>query len=195
MNAEELDRLIGKYYNGESTEEEEKALRDHFKNDTASDGYEAEKAIFGYYSAAGEAPEPSEGFETGILTEIDAINARARSLRLRKLILPYLGAAAGLLIFACSWFFFIHSTESADTFKDPGIAYAETVKILMNVSKQLNHGTQALEPFGKISKMTAKSFKSINRSALIIDNGLRNLENLQKAIDLQTKPAIKSLNN
>ncbi len=30
MNEEELKRLIEKYYNGESTEEEERSLRDYF---------------------------------------------------------------------------------------------------------------------------------------------------------------------
>jgi hypothetical protein len=194
MNAEELDRLLGKYYNGESTEEEEKALRDHFKNGGVSADYEAEKVIFGYYSEAGEVHEPSEGFESGIMSEIDNISTREKSRKFRKHILPYLSAAAGILILAGSWFFFVHRTESADTFKDPKIAYAETMKILMNVSTRLNHGTQSLEPVGKISEMTTRSFKSISRSASIIDNSLKNLENIQKAIELRNFPSVKNLN-
>jgi|WetSurMetagenome_2_1015567.scaffolds.fasta_scaffold249643_2 hypothetical protein len=194
MNAEELDRLLGKYYNGESTEEEERALRDHFKNGGVSADYEAENVIFGYYSEAGEVPEPSESFESGIMSEIDNISTREKSRKFRKYILPYLSAAAGMLILAGSWYFFVHSTDSGDTFKDPKIAYAETMKILMNVSTRLNRGTQSLEPVGKISEMTARSFKSISRSAGIIDNSLKNLENIQKAIELRNFPSVKNLN-
>ena len=33
MNEEELNRLLEKYYNGESTEEEEKTLREFFRKE------------------------------------------------------------------------------------------------------------------------------------------------------------------
>jgi hypothetical protein len=194
MNAEELNRLIEKYYNGISTEEEEKVLRDHFKENNIPEGYEAEKVIFGYYTAAGEVPEPSEGFEARILSGIDATDIKVGSQKFKKFILPYLSAAAGLLILAGSWFFFAHRTESADTYTDPKIAYAETVKILLNISSQLNHGAQALKPVGKISEMTTKSFKSISRSTGIIERSITNLNNFQKAIELHDVTVKASIN-
>jgi hypothetical protein len=194
MNAEELNRLIEKYYNGISTEEEEKVLRDHFKENNIPEGYEAEKVIFGYYTTTGEVPEPSEVFEARILSGIDATDIKVGSQKFRKFILPYLSAAAGLLILAGSWFFFVHRTEPANTFTDPKIAYAETVKILLNVSSQLNHGAQALKPVGKISEMTTKSFKSINRSTGIIERSMTNLNNFQKAIELHDVTVKASIN-
>ena len=51
MKEEELKRLIGKYYNGESTEEEESTLRNYFRKNNIPPGYEAEKSIFGYFDA------------------------------------------------------------------------------------------------------------------------------------------------
>ena len=194
MNAEELNRLIEKYYNGESTEEEERTLRDHFKNNDIPEGYEAEKVIFGYYTAAGEVPEPSEDFEARIMLRIDATDSKSRSRKFRRFILPYLSAAAGLLILAGSWFFFIHRQEPADTFKDPVIAYAETMKILRNVSSQLNHGVETLEPVGKINEMTVRSFKSINKSTKIIGKSIKNLNDVQKAIEMNNIPSRKSIN-
>jgi hypothetical protein len=180
MNAEELNKLTEKYYNGESTEEEEKALRDHFRTNDISEGYEAEKVIFGYYTAAEELPEPSAGFEARIISGIDAESTRG-SQKFRRFFLPYLSAAAGLLILAGSWFFFIHSNEPHDTFTDPAIAYAETMKILMDVSSQLNHGAVALEPVGKINEMTTRSLGAINRSVNIIGKNVENIDYLQKA--------------
>jgi hypothetical protein len=194
MNAEELNRLIEKYYNGESTEEEERSLRDHFKNHDIPVGYEAEKVIFGYYATAGEVHEPSEGFEARIMSGIDATDTKGGSLKFKRFILPYLSAAAGILILAGSWFFFVHRPEPSDTFKDPVIAYAETMKILRNVSSQLNHGFEALEPVGKINEMTVRSFKSINKSAKIIGKSIKNLNDVQKEIEMNNVPVKKSIN-
>jgi hypothetical protein len=184
MNAEELNRLVEKYYNGESSEEEERALRECFSQKNIPEGYEAEKVIFGYYTATAEFPEPSDGFEARIMSGIDALDTVGGSRKFRKYILPYLSVAAGLLILAGSYFFFIHKTEPQDTFTDPSIAYTETMKVLMDVSSQLNHGAQALEPVGKINRMTTKSFESINKSAKIIEKSMKNLDNLQKAVEV-----------
>ena len=41
---------------------------------------------------------------------------KSRSARVRKFLIPLLSAAAGLLILAGSYFFFIHRTEPEDTY-------------------------------------------------------------------------------
>ena len=179
MNEEELKRLIEKYYDGTSTDEDEIALRRWFSENAAPEGYEAEKEIFGYYMEAAEVPEPSADFEARIKKAIDNSDQTRMSVRVRRLLLPVLSAAAGLLILAGSYFFLIHRTDRADTFTDPEIAYAETMKILMDVSSQMNHGTSPLKKVGRINEVRAKSFKSINKSAIIVQKNLRNLEYLR----------------
>jgi hypothetical protein len=194
MNAEELNRLIEKYYNGESTEEEEKTLREYFKENNIPEGYEAEKEIFGYYRAAREVPEPSFDFEARILAGIDASGRKRGSQKIRKYVLPLLSAAAGLLILAGSYFFFVHRNEPVDTFTDTEIAYAETMKILMDVSSHLNQGAQALEPVSRINEITTKSFEAINKSSIIVEKNLKNLDYLQKAIEITNVHVEKSIN-
>jgi hypothetical protein len=105
-----------------------------------------------------------------------------------------MSAAAGILILTGSYFFFMRKTEIDDTFKDPAIAYAETIKILREVSSELNHGAQVLEPVGKMSEVTRKSFKSINNSTGIVEKNLKNLDYLQKAIDMSHVPVDKNIN-
>ncbi len=73
MNNEELNELLEKYYNGESTEEEEDRLRIFFLHGDVPPGYEPEKEIFSYYSEALEVPEPAENFEVRLLEGIDAM--------------------------------------------------------------------------------------------------------------------------
>ena len=69
------------------------------------------------------------------------------------------------------------------------------MKILMEVSSQLNHGTQALEPVGKIKMMTSKSFQSINKSTKIIERNMEKINHLQNASETKNTTLEKSRNN
>lgn len=194
MKEEELNRLIEKYYNGESTEEEESALRNYFRGNDIPEGYEAEKEIFSYYADSGEIPEPSHDFEAQILAAIDASERKRGTQKLKRYLLPLLSAAAGLMILAGSYFFFIYKAGDHDTFADPEIAYTETIKILRDVSFKLNKGVQVLEPVGMINEVTKKSFETINKPTIIFEKNLKNLDWLQKAIDITNVPVEKNIN-
>jgi hypothetical protein len=191
MNEEELKRLTEKYYNGESTEDEEKILREFFRKGNIPEGYEAEKRIFSYYTESASLPEPSIGFEARILAGIDGSASKTGSRKTKKYLLPLLSAAAGIFILIGSYFFFTGKTSSADTFTDPQLAYAETIKILRDVSSQLNRGAQVLEPVGKINEVKTKSLETINKSARVVE---KNLDYLQKTIGVSQNPADKNIN-
>jgi hypothetical protein len=193
MNTEELNRLIEKYYSGYSTEEEEKNIREYFNTNDVPEGYEAEKAIFGYYTSPGMVPGPSCDFEVRIMEGIDSSDRKIGSWKNGKFVLPYISAAAGLLILAGSYFFFINRNKNEDTFRDPAIAYAETIKILRDVSSQLNHGIQTLEPVSKMNRMTTKSFEAINKSTLIIEKNMKNFNFIQKAVESAEEPVSKKI--
>jgi hypothetical protein len=183
MKEEELIRLIEKYYNCESTEAEESALRDHFNGNMTFKGYEAEKGIFVYYKSANKEPEPSVGFEDRIMAAVDSYDQKEESNKIRKFVFPYIGVAAGLLILVGSYFFFTQRNNAEDTFTDPEIAYAETCKILRDISSQLNQGTHNLEPVSKMNAIMTKSFDAINRSSVLIEKNLTNINYLQGVIE------------
>jgi hypothetical protein len=183
MNEEELNRLIEKYYNGDSTEEEEDVLRNYFRQSDIPEGYETEKEIFSFYTESVDYIAPSVDFEARILAGIDSSGRKKGLQNFKKYILPLMSTAAGLLILAGSYFFFVHKPQPLDTFKDPQIAYAETIKILRDVSVKLNRGSQVLEPVGKINEMTKKSIETINKSSKYVKQNLKNLEIIQKALE------------
>jgi hypothetical protein len=180
MNEEELKRLIQRYYSGESTEEEEDSLRVFFRKNVVPRGYEAEKVIFGYYDDSEAIPEPSHDFEAQILAAIDASEKKTG---IRRYMIPVISAAAGIMILFGAYFFFMGKTRTEDTYTDPHIAYLETVKILHDISTQLNRGTMTLEPVGKLNQVRNKSFVPINQSTRIVE---KKLQTLQKSIDLTT---------
>jgi hypothetical protein len=191
MKEEELKRLIEKYYNGESTEEEENTLRDFFNTNNVPEGYEAEKEIFSYYNGPEDIPEPSIGFEARIMAGLDASEKVVVSQKNKRYIINIVSAAAGLLLLAGSYLIFVKKAETSDTFNDPKIAYAETVKILRDVSFQLNHGVRVLDPLSKINKVKIKSLETINRSTRVVE---RNFGYLQKTIEISQNPADNSIN-
>jgi hypothetical protein len=174
MNKEELNRLLEKFYSVESTEEEEELLKVFFREDDIPQGFDTEKALFNYYSSSVIIPEPSADFESRILKGIDESDRMKKPGRNRTFALWIMSTAAGLLVMVGSYFFFADKEGLEDTFNDPEIAYAETIKILLNVSAQLNKGTRSLEPVGIINEVKSKE----------IGKNLRNLEYIQTAIDL-----------
>jgi hypothetical protein len=186
MNEEELKRLIEKYYSGTSTEDEEKALRAFFSENIAPPGYEAEKEIFSYYMDATDIPEPSADFEAGIIKAINSSYGRDRAVKVRRLLVPLLSTAAGLLILIGSYFFFVYKIVPEDTYTDPQLAYAETMKILMDVSTQINRRTRPLKNVGKINEMKVKSIGSINKSAILVEKNLKSLGYLRNSSETKS---------
>lgn len=172
MKKEELDRLLKKFYDGQSTPEEEKLLRAFFSSQ-APEGYESEKAFFGYLMDSSDVPEPSSSLEQKILEGTGKADSVKRIGMLRISVFIYSGVAAAVFILIGSWFFLTHYSQPKDTFNDPDLAYAETIKVLYEVSSRLNQGTMALEPVTRI-----------NRSTILIEENLKSLEYIQSAADL-----------
>jgi hypothetical protein len=194
MKTEDLNRLLEKYYKGESTDEEERDLRIFFNTDIIPEGFETEKAIFSYYMNVSKVPEPSPDLETRILAGIEESERNSSLRKSSRFILTALGTAAGILILAGSYFFFVNRSEPRDTFSDPKLAYAETMKILIGVSSQLNRGARTLEPVTRINDFTSKTFTAINKSTKIVEKNLKSLGYLQKAMEITNETVEKSIN-
>lgn len=178
MKTEELDRLLKKYYDGESTEEDEKLLRAFFSSDYVPEEYEPERAMFSYFMDSSEVPGPSISLHENILKN------RRYGTRLSsgKFLITLTGIAAAVLIMIGSWFFF-RSNEIQDTFTDPNLAYAETMKVLMEVSSKLNEGARALEPVSKMNHIPVRSLEILNKSTRIVQKNLNSLDYIQKAVE------------
>ena len=136
MKSEEIKRLLEKYYDGESTVEEEVYLKNFFSLGDIPEDLLDEKEIFSYFLKSAIVPEPSLVFEKKIIDALDSVGEVSLNLKRRRAFGTFTSIAAVILILTGSYFFFIHKSEPRDTFSDPEIAYAETMKILYGVSIQ-----------------------------------------------------------
>ncbi len=182
MKKEEIDILLNRYYEGLSTDEEERTLKDFFSGNDLPEGYETEKALFKYFFHSANIPSPSADFEERIISSLDD-TAPAIRKSYRKILITVSGIAAGMIILIGSWFIF-SSQGSEDTFNDPEIAYAETLKILYGVSTKLNEGASALEPVSGLNPGEIKGLDVLSRSAETIEKNLGSLGYFDKVISI-----------
>ncbi|MFZ0282085.1 MAG: hypothetical protein WAL29_10570 [Bacteroidales bacterium] len=184
MNSEEIKRLLERYYNAETSEDEELELRSFFDQEVVPDDLRDEKEIFFYYDKVSDIQGPSGDFERKIIASIDDYeDLKAKKSGYRRILFTATGIAAGILILAGTYFFFARESEPVDTFSDPQIAYAETMKILYDVSARLNKGTEALEVVGMMQEVTRQSLDEMNMPAIILEEKLKPLGKLNIAME------------
>ncbi len=163
MEKNEAGKLLDRYYNAETSEEEDKMLRKYFSEGALSQDAGPESDIFGFYSEEEDIPPPSADFEERIIAAVAREGKRrSRALRL-KLMYSLSGLAAGVALLAGVYLLFGDRNKSADTFSDPELAYAETMKILYQVSEKMNAGMKGLEPIEKLNNATRMVSGSVSR--------------------------------
>ncbi|HAM09209.1 MAG: hypothetical protein A2X05_06490 [Bacteroidetes bacterium GWE2_41_25] len=181
MNNQEIRRLITSFFEGETTEEEEKLLRALFSGDQVPGGFEAEKEYILFCLANGNIKDASNNLEGKIIRAIDKQGIKAESKHSRRYYLMLLSGAAAIMLIVFGTYFFINSRKGfRDTYSDPAIAYAETMKLLMDVSSRLNKGTSALRPVSKLSEMTDMSREKLNETSSTINKSLLKLNVLKE---------------
>lgn len=179
MKKEDLDRLLEKYYEGSTTLEEELLLKEFFVGTDIPEGYDAEKMIFGFYAGF---EEPSNDLDDRILSVI--INeTRNKS---RRIIYLITSAAASVIIITGLWIFLSRDSLTRDTYTDPEIAYAETMKILFDISFTMNRATSGLEPVSKMNILKPLNTGSPYQSTSV-SRSLKSLEYMNKALGLTSQ--------
>jgi hypothetical protein len=184
MNNEEISKLVRKFYDGVSTDEEEKYLRALFSGEQTPEGFETEKEFILFCMSRGHVEGPSPGFEEKILKRVDDSHIKSFETKSGKYLLPLISSVAAAIILMIGTYFFLENRSGyKDTFSDPEIAYNETMRILMDVSVRLNKGTNALEPVSKLSTMTDFSLQKISESSALINKSLSKLNKIGKATE------------
>lgn len=147
MNLQEIEKLLDKYFEGETSLSEEEQLREFFTSGKVPGQWMKFEAYFKYLEEEKELAINDPAFD-------DKVMARVKESRLavitdfrRPWIYWISGVAASVMILVAIFVKFDpFSNRIEDTYKDPQVAYMEARKILLFVSNKFNQGTRNLEP-------------------------------------------------
>ena len=138
MDSSRLQQLLQKYWEGETTLEEEQSLKDYFQSNEVSDELRDVAAMFQYFNQAKKNNLNDITFDR---TLIDKVSAKTNEGRARNLVFNSMRIAAGVVVvIAATWFIRNEIRQSTpqeviDTYDDPKLAFEETKKALMMISK------------------------------------------------------------
>jgi hypothetical protein len=151
-----IEQLLEKYYNGETSLEEERKLRWYFQTRDVPEWLQPEKKMYDYFQKIRQ-EELSPGFTQKLSKFIDK-QQKAQGKTIARTVLLWAGsAAAALIILLTVWLgykepFSPYASAFQDTFDDPELAYLETKKVLLMVSEKMNEGTQNLQALDKLNE-------------------------------------------
>jgi hypothetical protein len=146
MNLQRIEELIEKYERGETTAEEEQLLKSFLLNEEVPPHLRNYKALFAYFESSKNEELPSIDFDDKVLAAIQDEKIIPMAYGNRKRLYFIISVAAGLLILFGLYFRYgLNGTSPDDTFNDPMLAYAETKKILLKVSANMNAGVNEMK--------------------------------------------------
>jgi len=153
MNYKKIQELLDKYWNCESTLEEEEMLRSYFSNEEVHDDFKEYESLFKHFNEV-KGSRVSNNFDDRIFEKVEKRQAKRRYLGIFTKV-----AAAILLILS---FVVINQRYKMvkdkatqvvqDTFEDPQRALDETKKILLLVSEKWNKGKEEVSKFSEFNK-------------------------------------------
>lgn len=181
MDLKRIRTLLEKYYNGETTLEEEKILREYFSKDDIGIELIADKDIFLFNyqenSKLDNVPDLSEEIWNNIQK-----SKNDKPKQHNNLTYVFLRIAAGIVIILGTFLLLKDQVidtkqefQITDTYETPEQAYEQAKQTLLYVSAMMNNGTNHLEPIKKIDEGTEK-LKTLSS----FNNGLKELKPINK---------------
>ncbi|MCY1719526.1 hypothetical protein OU798_04185 [Prolixibacteraceae bacterium Z1-6] len=158
METKEVKYLLQRYFNGESTEEEERSLEAYFQSGNVGEEVAEYAEFFGGISELAN----STGDETIEEDVMDYIleNEHREKTKYRSMWKMVTGIAASVIIVLGSFLVYQEQQKPFDdTFKNPEEAYAYATQTLGFISGKYNKGMAELSNFDKLKKANKSIIK------------------------------------
>jgi hypothetical protein len=137
MDSSRIEELLARYWNCESSIEEEQELRECFSQGGVPEGFREAAQLFEYFNAQRGKALHDVAFDNELLTRIRPRNKAGT----RRWLYNSMRIAAGVIVLmAAVWFVRLEIRKSTppelvDTYNDPQLAFEETKKALLMISR------------------------------------------------------------
>ncbi|HNT51716.1 MAG TPA: hypothetical protein PLM56_06320 [Cyclobacteriaceae bacterium] len=136
MDSKQIEQLLEKYWNCETSLEEERVLRDYFRGQVPESLSDV-ASLFRYFENQQQKEISSPDFDAQVKQQVRQHRPKGKSINLAFA----MRIAAGLVVVMVATYFVrqeirkSYPSEIADTYSDPQLALEETKKALMMLSK------------------------------------------------------------
>lgn len=137
MDSDKINSLLDKYWACETTLDEEKELREYFEQGEFPEQLRETSHLFRYFSETRSNAISDVSFDRQVIDRISA----GKQGKVRRLFFNTMRIAAGVAVLVVATFLVRNEIRNnnpedvADTYSDPKIAFEETKKALMMISK------------------------------------------------------------
>lgn len=157
MDSKHIEQLLEKYWECETSLEEEKALRDFFSQTDVPDALKDSAVLFRYFEQQRQHKMNDVAFDASLKNKLQPAQGKMRSL-----LMSSLRIAAGISVVVAS-FWLVRTQmqnnaqqEITDTFDDPKEAFEETKKALQLISKNFGKAKKATSNINMINEATER---------------------------------------
>lgn len=175
MKVNEIEKLLARYYDGETTETEEKELKRFFTTEEIPTHLLAEKEFFLQLNGSREETPMPEGLGNRLNSLIDEWDTREkRMMKVKKhariIRMQWIGSIAASLLILVSVGMYVYKPSSEPTPQDtcatPEEAYAQAQKALLIFSTSLNKGVEQIQT---MEETTDKIRESVNKQLNLVN--------------------------
>jgi len=133
-----IEKLLEKYENGESTLKEEQQLKNYFSQETVAPHLEMYKPMFAYFKV-----NQQEQFTKDV------------PLKTKRIFNYKWISVAAVAVLMIGFYFKSNTQDDLGTYDDPQMAYNEVVKSLAMISTHFNKGTSTVNYLNEMNKGTS----------------------------------------
>lgn len=161
MDSKEIGQLLEKYWNCETSLEEEQALRSYFNGPDVPEQLKEAAELFRFFEKE-RLRSLNENFDKEVLRSVKKVERGAKVVSMVRWV-QVARIAAGILVVVIAGYFinkeFVQSQEKfavEDTFTTPEDALAETKKALMMISKSFGKAKQSASKINLLNEAEEK---------------------------------------
>ncbi len=143
MDSKRIEELLAKYWECETSLEEEKELRAFFQSTQIPEKFKESASLFQYFEAQRKISLNDVAFDAAVIKQTHLKKSKSVSLFYNSMRI-----AAGIAVLMVAvWFVRTEirettSPEQVDTYDDPKLAFEETKKALLMISKSFGSAEQ-----------------------------------------------------